>query len=93
MHRNASAACDAYAPLPSRLTIYIFLCAQYVLGNGGTILMLTIVFMAVTSAGSAEMMAVSSLVTYDIYKVCGGSACQARYSGAEGGQDEAPAQA
>ena len=31
--------------------------------------MLTIVFMAVTSAGSAEMMAVSSLVTYDIYKV------------------------
>ena len=45
------------------------MCAQYVLGNGGTILMLTIVFMAVTSAGSAEMMAVSSLVTYDIYKV------------------------
>ena len=43
--------------------------SQYVLGNGGTILMLTIVYMAVTSAGSAEMMAVSSLVTYDIYKV------------------------
>ena len=32
-------------------------------------LMLTIVFMAVTSAGSAEMMAVSSLCTYDVYKV------------------------
>jgi Na+/proline symporter len=31
--------------------------------------MLTIVFMAVTSAGSAEMMAVGSLVTYDVYKV------------------------
>lgn len=50
------------------LTCHTFLCAQYVLGTGGTILMLTIVFMAVTSAGSAEMMAVSSLVTYDIYK-------------------------
>ena len=42
---------------------------QYVLGNGGTVLMLTIVFMAVTSAGSAEMMAVGSLCTYDVYKV------------------------
>ena len=31
-------------------------------------LMLTIVFMAVTSAGSAEMMAVGSLCTYDVYK-------------------------
>ncbi len=42
---------------------------QYVLGQGGVILMLIIIFMAVTSAGSAEMMAVSSLFTYDIYKV------------------------
>lgn len=43
--------------------------AQYVLGNGGTVLMLCICFMAVTSAASAEMMAVGSLFTYDIYKV------------------------
>ncbi|CAL8465288.1 g4823 [Coccomyxa elongata] len=42
--------------------------ASYVLGQGGVILMLIIIFMAVTSAGSAEMMAVSSLFTYDIYK-------------------------
>lgn len=49
--------------------------AQYVLGNGGTVLMLTIVFMAVTSAGSAEMMAVGSLCTYDVYKVCAYQPC------------------
>jgi hypothetical protein len=43
---------------------------QFVLGKGGVTLMLIIVFMAVTSAGSAEMMAVSTLFTYDIYKAC-----------------------
>ena len=42
--------------------------AQYVLGNSGTVLMLCICFMAVTSAASAEMMAVGSLFTYDVYK-------------------------
>ena len=31
--------------------------------------MLIIVFMAVTSAGSSEFMAVGSLFTFDIYKV------------------------
>lgn len=42
--------------------------AQYVLGKGGVILMLTIVFMAATSSGSAEFIAMSSLFTYDVYK-------------------------
>ena len=42
---------------------------QYVLGKGGVALMLIIVFMAVTSAGSSEFMAVGSLFTFDIYKV------------------------
>lgn len=42
---------------------------QFVLGESGVVLMLIILFMAVTSAGSAEMVAVSSLFTYDIYKV------------------------
>ena len=42
---------------------------QYVLGKGGVALMLIIIFMAVTSAGSAEFMAVGSLFTFDIYKV------------------------
>lgn len=42
--------------------------ASYVLGKGGVALMLIIIFMAVTSAGSAEFMAVGSLFTFDIYK-------------------------
>ncbi|KAH7416243.1 hypothetical protein KP509_14G082300 [Ceratopteris richardii] len=42
--------------------------AQYVLGKGGVILILSIVFMAATSSGSAEFIAMSSLFTYDVYK-------------------------
>ena len=36
-------------------------------GKGGVILIVLLVFMAVTSSGSAEFLAVSSLVSYDIY--------------------------
>ena len=39
------------------------------LGKGGGALIAVIVLMAITSSGSAEMVAVSSLLTYDIYKV------------------------
>ncbi len=42
--------------------------ATKVLGDIGAILILTMLFMAVTSAGSAELIAVSSLVTYDMYR-------------------------
>ena len=42
--------------------------AVFLLGHSGAILMVTMLFMAVTSAGSAELVAVSSLFTYDIYK-------------------------
>ena len=38
------------------------------MGRPGAILMVTMLFMAVTSAGSAELVAVSSLFTYDIYR-------------------------
>ncbi|XP_043688236.1 urea-proton symporter DUR3-like [Telopea speciosissima] len=38
------------------------------MGQTGSILLLTMLFMAVTSAGSAELIAVSSLCTYDIYR-------------------------
>jgi urea-proton symporter len=38
------------------------------LGSGGAGLMLLLLFMAVTSSTSAELIAVSSLVTFDIYK-------------------------
>lgn len=38
------------------------------LGKGGAGLMLLLLFMAVTSSTSAELIAVSSLITFDIYK-------------------------
>ncbi|ROW00925.1 hypothetical protein VSDG_02876 [Cytospora chrysosperma] len=38
------------------------------LGSGGAGLMLLLLFMAVTSATSAELIAVSSLITFDVYK-------------------------
>jgi SSS family transporter len=42
--------------------------ASHILGDVGAILLLAILFTAVTSAGSAELVAVSSLVTYDVYR-------------------------
>ncbi|MDX1372916.1 MAG: sodium:solute symporter family protein, partial [Nitrososphaeraceae archaeon] len=42
--------------------------ASALLGDIGAILILTAVFTAVTSAGSAQLIAVSSLTTYDIYR-------------------------
>jgi urea-proton symporter len=42
--------------------------ASQVLGEVGAILLLTMLFTAVTAAGSAELISVSSLVTYDIYR-------------------------
>src|ERR671925_1898637 len=42
--------------------------ASQILGEVGAILLLTMLFTAVTAAGSAELISVSSLVTYDIYR-------------------------
>mmetsp|Transcript_14031 Transcript_14031/g.16540 ORF Transcript_14031/g.16540 Transcript_14031/m.16540 type:complete len:691 (-) Transcript_14031:399-2471(-) len=42
--------------------------AYHLLGNGGSILVLIMLFMAIVSTGSAESIAVSSLVAYDIYR-------------------------
>jgi SSS family transporter len=42
--------------------------AVALLGKGGAVCTLLIVFMAVTSASSAELIAVSSIFTYDIYQ-------------------------
>ncbi|CAN1143991.1 Urea-proton symporter DUR3 [Linum perenne] len=42
--------------------------ATALLGKFGSALLLTMLFMAVTSAGSSELIAVSSLCTYDIYR-------------------------
>jgi Na+/proline symporter len=38
------------------------------MGKSGSVLLLTMLFMAVSSAGSAALVAVSSLFTYDIYR-------------------------
>jgi hypothetical protein len=42
--------------------------AVHILGSGGAVLILLQLFMAVTSTGSAEQIAVASLVAYDIYR-------------------------
>lgn len=42
--------------------------ASALLGTSGATLLLVVLFLAVTSAASAELVAVSSIVVYDIYK-------------------------
>ncbi|MEW6604055.1 MAG: sodium/solute symporter [Thermoproteota archaeon] len=42
--------------------------ASEILGDIGAILLLTMLFTAVMSAGSAELVSVSSLITYDVYR-------------------------
>merc|ERR1712151_957723 len=42
--------------------------ADYLLGTGGCVAMLVMLFMAIVSTGSAESIAVSSLIAYDIYR-------------------------
>ncbi len=42
--------------------------ASKILGDIGAILLLTMLFTAVISAGSAELISVSSLITYDVYR-------------------------
>merc|ERR1712045_88570 len=42
--------------------------ATHLLGKAGSALILTMLFMAIVSTGSAESIAVSSLVAYDIYR-------------------------
>lgn len=42
--------------------------AVAILGKSGAVITLIMIFMAVTSATSAQLIAVSSIFTYDIYK-------------------------
>lgn len=42
--------------------------AETLMGQGGAIALLIVLFMAVTSCASAELIAVSSLLTFDVYK-------------------------
>jgi Na+/proline symporter len=43
--------------------------ASALLGQSGAAALLVLLFLAVTSASSAEMIAVSSILTYDVYVV------------------------
>lgn len=43
--------------------------ASALLGKGGAAALLVVLFLAVTSATSAELIAVSSVLTFDVYKV------------------------
>ena len=45
------------------------LVAQKLMGQTGEILMLLLLLMAVTSTGSAEVIAVTSILVYDIYQL------------------------
>ena len=61
MHVLSPADVSAGLPAPTA--------AAALLGKSGATAMLVLLFLAVTSATSAEMIAVSSVLTYDIYKV------------------------
>lgn len=56
-------AADVSAGLPAPSA------AAALLGKSGAAAMLVLLFLAVTSATSAELIAVSSVLTYDVYKV------------------------
>lgn len=55
-------------PAQVQMGLVVPAAATALMGEIGAILVLTMLFMAVTSAGSAELIAVSSLITYDIYR-------------------------
>jgi MFS family permease len=55
-------------PTQVQLGLVVPAAATALMGDIGAVMVLTMLFMAVTSAGSAELIAVSSLVTYDIYR-------------------------
>jgi len=57
------APADVSAGLPAAAA------AAALLGQAGAVIVLVLLFLAVTSACSAELIAVSSILTYDIYKV------------------------
>jgi len=55
-------------PAQVQMGLVVPAAATALMGEIGAILVLAMLFMAVTSAGSAELIAVSSLITYDIYR-------------------------
>lgn len=43
--------------------------AQRLMGNAGEVIMIVLLLMAVMSTGSAEIIAVTSILVYDIYQL------------------------
>lgn len=62
MHFNKS---KTRYTLPGFITTIVM---EKVLGASGSYLLLMIVFMALMATGSGEVMAISSILVYDIYK-------------------------
>ena len=58
----------ALTPEQVQLGLVVPAAASVLMGEIGAVLVLVMLFMAVTSAGSAELIAVSSLITYDVYR-------------------------
>jgi len=58
----------ALTPEQVQLGLTVPAAASVMMGPVGAIMVLVMLFMAVTSAGSAELIAVSSLITYDVYR-------------------------
>lgn len=65
-------AFPTYPQLPTQAEISSGLASSYaasaMLGKSGAVALLIVLFMAVTSCASAELIAVSSILTFDIYK-------------------------
>jgi len=58
----------ALTPEQVQLGLTVPAAASVMMGPVGAIMVLVMLFMAVTSAGAAELIAVSSLLTYDVYR-------------------------
>jgi len=58
----------ALTPEQVQLGLTVPAAASVMMGPIGAIMVVVMLFMAVTSAGSAELIAVSSLITYDVYR-------------------------
>jgi len=58
----------ALTPEQVQLGLTVPAAASVMMGPIGAVMVLVMLFMAVTSAGSAELIAVSSLITYDVYR-------------------------
>ncbi|CAE8663813.1 unnamed protein product, partial [Polarella glacialis] len=89
-YRRPCGSCPDYAP---RALASLHLCSclwcwptparvlSKVMGSSGAFILLPQLFMAVTSTGSAEIIAVSSILTYDIYYTCLNPALKGRRDG------------